>query len=362
MSTICTDEIICQAGKYILKPLEQDFDTNEIKKFIISKIPVENGEDMIKDIESYINNLIKKKSLEKEISYYDWTHAGWFKIQQGAIRKIFNNGNIGICYCCSKKFDTIKSVSSCKYNYIISEKIVPKIIASKFLRLFLICNECEINAKPLSPPKTWQESIIMSVLNEGNHEIKRILDLTLKDTVIEKLKVKFDELCTTEKTISEQVTKKESKLLRMDNIIANFESSKKEKANVLHVMIKNNTEKVKILEDEEEKLREQIYEIESRIIKQRSRMKDELDNLRNMMNEEFKVIERDYSNSGIAKLNSALKSIDDDMCQICCDNQINIVLQPCNHMIICNECSQSLDNTCPLCRAVVTNRLKIFRN
>lgn len=362
MTTIFTDEIISQAGKYILKPLEQDFNTDEIKRFIISKMPIENGGQIIKDIETYIDNLVKKKKLEEEISYYDWTHSGWFKIQRGALQKIFKSGGIGICYCCSKKFNDMKSVSSCKYNYIISDKLIPKMIVSNFTRLFLICEDCEKKVKPMPPPKAWQESIIMSILNESNHQIKTILDLTMKDNIIDKLNLKFEELCVKEKEVSDKIFEKESNLNRLDKIIMNFESSKKQKADMLHQMIKNNGEKVKLLEEEEEKLREQIYEIESRIIKQRSRMKDELENLRNTINDEFKVIERDYSNSGIAKLNAALKSVDDDMCQICCDNQINMVLQPCNHMIICDECSNSLDNTCPLCRTVVTNRLKIFRN
>jgi len=46
-------------------------------------------------------------------------------------------------------------------------------------------------------------------------------------------------------------------------------------------------------------------------------------------------------------------------CCICFDNQVNILLFPCRHAIICDICINSL-NECPLCRKIIRSYFKIF--
>jgi hypothetical protein len=54
-------------------------------------------------------------------------------------------------------------------------------------------------------------------------------------------------------------------------------------------------------------------------------------------------------------------------CVICLERPKNALLVPCGHLCLCMPCAQSLTtpkhsaaNTCPLCRAVVTNVYQAF--
>jgi len=52
-------------------------------------------------------------------------------------------------------------------------------------------------------------------------------------------------------------------------------------------------------------------------------------------------------------------------CKICFRNVSNIVLQPCNHVVLCETCESSIRNTqngrrCPICRKAYTKYIKIF--
>ena len=51
-------------------------------------------------------------------------------------------------------------------------------------------------------------------------------------------------------------------------------------------------------------------------------------------------------------------------CKICYTNISNILLKPCNHLVLCNECNenaiQSTNNRCPLCKVECESTEKIF--
>jgi hypothetical protein len=36
-------------------------------------------------------------------------------------------------------------------------------------------------------------------------------------------------------------------------------------------------------------------------------------------------------------------------CTICYENEIKVLLKPCNHLCVCSNCSKKIDN-CPMCR------------
>jgi hypothetical protein len=53
------------------------------------------------------------------------------------------------------------------------------------------------------------------------------------------------------------------------------------------------------------------------------------------------------------------------LCVICWNERKNIVLLPCRHLCVCLSCSQQLWNntqneTCPICRKQVENRLEVY--
>merc|ERR1712228_813538 len=56
-------------------------------------------------------------------------------------------------------------------------------------------------------------------------------------------------------------------------------------------------------------------------------------------------------------------------CIVCEDNEKTIVYLPCNHLAVCNQCDLELsqmakdddkEETCPICRTKITNRLKVY--
>lgn len=58
---------------------------------------------------------------------------------------------------------------------------------------------------------------------------------------------------------------------------------------------------------------------------------------------------------GISKsvLKPTKETANEEFCLICFTNGINTMIQPCNHMCLCEECAQLMKNkteSCPLCR------------
>jgi Zinc finger, C3HC4 type (RING finger) len=51
---------------------------------------------------------------------------------------------------------------------------------------------------------------------------------------------------------------------------------------------------------------------------------------------------------------------DEVLCVICLVNRKNTVIQPCNHLCICDSCADSYGNTCPICRCSVIGTLRVY--
>lgn len=47
------------------------------------------------------------------------------------------------------------------------------------------------------------------------------------------------------------------------------------------------------------------------------------------------------------------------VCCICMTNYKNVIINPCNHAIVCNTCSLQLAK-CPLCNNSITNKSRFF--
>ena len=62
-------------------------------------------------------------------------------------------------------------------------------------------------------------------------------------------------------------------------------------------------------------------------------------------------------NNIINKFKDSLK------CSICYNKNINIILSPCNHCVMCDSCYTNYimyDQSCPLCKTTIQNYKKIF--
>ena len=71
------------------------------------------------------------------------------------------------------------------------------------------------------------------------------------------------------------------------------------------------------------------------------------------------------------KVNELKNKYDDQMCKICYDRKINILLIPCNHATMCNICANNLfrrssqynhEKKCPICRRRSTSQIEIIFN
>lgn len=50
----------------------------------------------------------------------------------------------------------------------------------------------------------------------------------------------------------------------------------------------------------------------------------------------------------------------DQICVICNTNAREIILLPCGHVCICEDCSDSINNNCPICRTLITQRAAAY--
>jgi hypothetical protein len=53
------------------------------------------------------------------------------------------------------------------------------------------------------------------------------------------------------------------------------------------------------------------------------------------------------------------KAGDDILCIVCCERRKNLMLEPCRHVCLCEECRPGVDK-CPLCRRTIKNHVKLF--
>ena len=51
-------------------------------------------------------------------------------------------------------------------------------------------------------------------------------------------------------------------------------------------------------------------------------------------------------------------------CKVCYTNISNIILKPCNHLVLCNECNESTristGNRCPLCKEACDDTFRVY--
>lgn len=51
---------------------------------------------------------------------------------------------------------------------------------------------------------------------------------------------------------------------------------------------------------------------------------------------------------------------DEDLCKICYDGDIDVVLYPCGHFVLCRWCAQKVSD-CPVCRLVITDVIRTYK-
>ncbi|XP_078310193.1 uncharacterized protein LOC111136285 isoform X1 [Crassostrea virginica] len=95
-----------------------------------------------------------------------------------------------------------------------------------------------------------------------------------------------------------------------------------------------------------------------------SRLKGEVNELRNLMEAFLETQTRSEANSGrpngTRELHTAVSS---NHCVVCRDEVSNSVIYNCGHMCICQACGNQLKNrnsTCPVCRAPIRDIIRVY--
>jgi hypothetical protein len=319
------------------------------------------GMRLLKNMDNEVSRIYKKRLDDLEKNYYNWTMAGWYRLQEGSVKNIYLLNGKAMCYNCCTKFNKKEDVLKLNFAYILSNKEVPVFLSKNFTRLFVICNKCENTVKPFPPPKTWQESIISCIYNEYDTKTGALIELVAKDKTKKNLMI-------TQKKITEELEKLNSQNNDINNKLTRVNKSIEKNTNIMSVrkellysIINKEAKQLKILEDEEENIREHINQLENNIIEQKQKLENTLKEMNKMITDNVSQISNIYNNSDISKLSLSLKTIDDTMCKACYDSEANIVLNPCGHVVLCKECFVLNGNTCPLCRENVTGTTQMFR-
>ena len=48
-------------------------------------------------------------------------------------------------------------------------------------------------------------------------------------------------------------------------------------------------------------------------------------------------------------------------CKVCMEDDISVVFLPCGHLCCCSRCA-NLQPSCPICRAQIANKLRVFQS
>lgn len=147
------------------------------------------------------------------------------------------------------------------------------------------------------------------------------------------------------KSISEKIEKELEVLEFLENKFSKLDSNTEEK--IYGVMKNKHIKEINNLNFAIESLKSN-YSIEKKKL-------DELLKIKNNLNLFLKENESNY-------ISNIKKEINPDLlCNICYENRMNLVLNPCGH-IFCDKCFKETNKTCYICRKFVTNSIKVFIN
>ncbi len=54
------------------------------------------------------------------------------------------------------------------------------------------------------------------------------------------------------------------------------------------------------------------------------------------------------------------RSTGEDTCVVCLNKDKQIMLEPCNHVCLCEVCSKKIIKECPICKQKITSRKKVY--
>ena len=154
--------------------------------------------------------------------------------------------------------------------------------------------------------------------------------------------------------------------------------------NCVNLQCLNNRQKLIELKDKYDNLEKKYFDLE----KEESNKCEEYNDLLNKKKNELEILKK-YNNIYLlhnindlnyyelkdldSKLENLLKGIKNEKlnklkktsfplnkksCIACYTNEISIIFKPCNHLCICEKCSEKV-NSCPMCRKLISSKIKV---
>lgn len=124
--------------------------------------------------------------------------------------------------------------------------------------------------------------------------------------------------------------------------------------------IQNLKEENKTLQEDKENEVVKRREIQETLQRQIETLQRDKDNDRfEFWNERFTLKEENITlRNEILYLRDLLDS--NLKCKLCLAKELQVVYEPCSHVVSCQECADKINNICPFCRTGITNIKKIF--
>jgi hypothetical protein len=340
---------------------ENESKLETIKNEVLPKLEIEStiSIDSIKThADNYINRINDFHNGKIKVKL-TWIKAGWHCVQMGAIKHIFKHGEKIICFACRQLYINPKDCENLRYMYIINSITIPKCMQGKFIRAFGVCSECATKTV-YPPPSSWDEALTASLYLEGRVKVDLITSQIILDETVNYLENKFNNSQIKHDTLTAQNAELEKQIQYLETLVHDSSNIAKSRSDVLSVVIHQNTSILNSLKQQEQDIKNQIREIDSQIVNLQDELRVKIKSVSQMVEHTLEGIGDMVVSSGLS--NMEYKSIDPNMCLICLENSINIVIVPCGHSVACESCLSKCPNTCPICRTQIQAKQKIYRS
>jgi len=328
-----------------------------IKEMTFANVSAVDIKDIIDSLSCRVKAFVE--SIKNAKPHHSWLRAGWYVPQKGALHNIFQCKETIMCFSCNELYNDVTDICNMKYCYIISEFKIPEYMRKKMIRAYIICNKCASDS-PYPPPTTWQDAMAMSVYKHHMKHHNSFLLSTTETKVIDELKVNLFDVGSQKNALEIELKTSTEELGKIQCKFDKYKETISSKNEQLCDMIQNSVTMIQNLKTEKDAINLQVKAVEQDIVNEKNALLSSIDKFKNRLTSELDGMSSVIDKSSLGNFGKNIIT-DSDTCQVCYDNSINIILDPCGHYVMCEDCSTLVGNSCPICRGVINKSLKVFK-
>lgn len=360
-----------KARDYLSNKFHYNIKTNQIDtNNSNTEIKKQNGNLPFNLFPNEANNNNQSVGKDKQVN---WKKLGWYPVVERSVNYVLNKKETILCACCGKLFDETNR-GLIRYCYILSPKLIPKLILNNMVSCFVICNICQTTDKKIPPPKNWEEAYILSKILQDTQKKRKIFEIQMNEYINTYLEDKYNTLVETKSSIQNKIKKSENELITLTNLAEslNIKLSKRQemfdklKSNFeLHVsQFENEEHQIKqILKEKQESIKNSQMELLQSCHNFKSLLTKNIGEIVHSINNDVDVMEDKIKNSSISIVSKVLKETSKNRCTICCAEDSIYVIDPCGHKVFCEDCYDLFKNKssdCPICRKHISKVIKVY--